>query len=124
MMDEEKETYNYEDLVVWQLAMDLTEEIYLKSRCFPREEIYGLTSQLRRAVSSIPLNISEGQGRGSGKDFRRFLVIARSSAHEVNTALQICLRLGYVKEKEYSKFREKIVRITKMISGLIVSLGK
>lgn len=119
----EKETYNYEDLLVWQKSMDLVERICLRVRSFPSVELYGLTSQLRRAVTSIPLNIAEGQGRGSSKDFRRFLIISRGSAYEVNTILQICLRLRYIDDCEYGYFRKEIISITKMISGLIKSLN-
>jgi len=104
--------------------MDLVEKVYLKIRTFPSIELYGLASQLRRAVTSIPLNIAEGQGRGSSKDFKRFLIIGRGSAYEVNTVLQICLRLGYINDDEYDIFRKEIVSITKMISGLIKSLGQ
>jgi len=131
---DEKKTYNYEDLLVWsstdmtlvspQKSMDLVERVYLKTKTFPSDELYGLTSQLRRAVTSIPLNIAEGQGRGSSKDFKRFLIVSRGSAYEVNTILQICLRLKYVNDEEYGDFREDIIQITKMISGLIKSLGK
>lgn len=122
-MEEKKDdVYDYEKLIVWQKAMDLVEEIYLRSRDFPKEEVYGLTSQLRRAATSAPLNISEGQVRGSNKEFRRFLLIAKGSACEVNTILQICLRMNYIKEDEYLEFRKKIVQITRMISGLIRSL--
>ena len=130
---DEKKSYNYEDLLVWssadmtlvspQKSMDLVEKVYLKIRSFPSSELYGLTSQLRRAVTSIPLNIAEGQGRGSSKDFKRFLIISRGSAYEVNTILQICLRLGYINDEEYGNFRKEIIGITKMISGLVKSLG-
>ena len=120
---EKKKSYNYEDLLVWQKSMDLVERVYSVAKIFPSEELYGLTSQLRRAVTSIPLNISEGHGRGSGKDFKRFLLVARGSAYEVNTILQICLRLGYIGDDEYVKFREEISEITRMISGLMRSLG-
>jgi four helix bundle protein len=120
---EEKESYNYEDLLVWQKAMDLAESVYLKTRSFPKEELYGLTSQLRRAVLSIPLNIAEGQGRGSENDFRRFLLISRGSAYEMNSILQMCVRLGFINEGEYRGFRIEVISITKMISGLMRSLG-
>src|SRR3989344_2517256 len=118
----EKQTYNYEDLVVWQKAMELTEEIYRLTKDFPREELYGLTSQLRRAAFSIPLNISEGQGRKSRKEFTQFLLIARGSAYELNTALQIAVRLQYFGVSDYQKLRQRIGEITRMISGLINSL--
>ena len=66
--------------------------------------------------------MSEGKGEGSAKDFRRFLLISRGSAYEVNSILQVCVRLGYIGEENYKKFREEIVCITKMISGLVKSL--
>lgn len=112
---------NYERLEVWQKAMDLVDDVYLIIKRLPKEELYGLTGQLRRAVVSIPLNIAEGQIRG-GKEFGRFLNIARGSAHEVNCILQICLRQKYIGEDEYLGFREKILRVSRMISGLIKSL--
>jgi four helix bundle protein len=74
---------NYQDLIVWQKAMDLVEEVYKASRSFPREETYGLTSQIRRAAVSIPSNIAEGQGRRTTADFLRHLSIAYGSLREV-----------------------------------------
>lgn len=76
--------------------MDLVEAVYRVSACFPREEIYGLTSQLRRAAVSIPSNIAEGQGRGSAKEFAYFLRVAQGSLQEVETQLHLARRLGYV----------------------------
>ena len=114
---------SYEDLLVWQKSMDLVEEIYSMTKNFPSEELYGLTSQLRGAVVSIPLNIAEGQGKRTGKDFARFLFISRGSAYEVDVILQICLRLGYIGDGECRELKERIVEIGKMLSGLIKSLG-
>ncbi len=118
----EDDISNYEKLIVWQKAMDLVEGVYLNSQNFPKSEKYALVDQLKRAVTSIPLNIAEGQTKGSKKDFRRFLLIARGSTHEVNCILQIALRLGYIKEENYLKFRKDVLEISKMISGLIGSL--
>lgn len=118
----EKGTYNYEDLIVWKKGMDLVERVYSNTKNFPKDERYGLTDQVRRAVTSIVLNIAEGQGKGTKKDFRKFLIISRGSAYEVNTILQICMRLGYIGEENYKSFRADIVEITRMISGLIKSL--
>ena len=118
----EKESYNYEDLIVWQKAMGLVEEIYRLTQHFPREELYGLTSQVRRAAFSVPLNISEGQGRKSKKEFTQFLLIARGSIYELNTALLIAERLRYVSKEDYQKLRQRISEITRMTSGLISSL--
>ena len=114
-----KETHNFENLIVWQKSVDLTEEIYFLTKNFPREELYGLTSQMRRAAFSIPLNISEGQGRKSKKEFTQFLLIARGSAYELTTALLISLRLHYLSEENYNQLRQKIRDIIKLLNGLI-----
>ena len=113
------EKSNYENLLVWQKAMNLVEQVYFKTRMFPKEELYGITSQLRRAVLSIPLNIAEGQGRGSKKEFRRFLFISRGSAYETSTIFQVCLGLKYISQKEYQEFYCEVNQIIKMLGGLI-----
>src|ERR1041385_1021104 len=83
---------NYQELIVWQRAMDLVEEVYRISRGFPREEVYGLTSQIRRASVSIPSNIAEGQGRRTTPDFVKHLSIAYGSLREVETQALIAHR--------------------------------
>ena len=85
---------NYQELIVWQKAMDLVEDVYKSSRDFPREEIYALTSQIRRAAVSIPSNIAEGQGRRTTLDFLRHLSIAYGSLREVETQILIAGRRG------------------------------
>jgi four helix bundle protein len=85
---------SYRDLQVWQKSMELTESVYHLTRSFPREEMFGLTSQLRRCAVSIPSNIAEGQGRLNTREFRQFLGIARGSVWEVQTQLEIARRLG------------------------------
>jgi four helix bundle protein len=84
---------NYKDLIAWQKAMDLVEMVYKATGQFPKEELYGLTNQLRRAVISIPSNIAEGQGRNSRNDFKRFLLISYGSLREVETQILIAERL-------------------------------
>ena len=84
---------NYRDLIAWQKAMDLVEMVYKVTGQIPREELYGLTNQLRRAVVSIPSNIAEGQGRNSTNDFKRFLIISHGSLREVETQILIAERL-------------------------------
>ncbi len=115
---------NYENLLVWQKAMDLVERVYFKTRVFPKDELYGITSQLRRAIISIPLNIAEGQGRESKKEFRRFLFISRGSAYETSTIFQMCLRLKYISQEEYQEFYCEINQIIKMLGGLIKRMEK
>jgi len=87
---------NYRDLIAWQKGMDLVEEIYGITKTFPKDEIYGLTPQIRRAVISIPSNIAEGEGRTSKKEFLNFLSIAYGSLREVETQILISERLQYI----------------------------
>ena len=91
---------NYRELIVWQKAMDLVTEVYCLTRLFPREELYGLTNQIRRAVVSIPSNIAEGQARKSTAEFRNFLSIAQGSRAEVDTQILIAIRLQYLTETQ------------------------
>ncbi len=91
---------NYEELIVWQKAMTLTEEIYRIVKFLPKEELFGLSDQMRRAAVSIPSNIAEGHGRDTNGDFRRFLLIARGSLMELETQIEVCKRLHYISEKE------------------------
>jgi four helix bundle protein len=85
----------FRDLLVWQRSMELTLEVYRCTQGFPREEVYGLTSQMRRSAVSIPSNIAEGQGRGSDREFSRFLDIARGSLCELQTQLEIARSLDF-----------------------------
>jgi four helix bundle protein len=89
---------DYRELLVWQKAMDLVEQIYRITAHFPREEIYGLTGQLRRAAVSVPSNIAEGHGRRSPRELLKFLAIANGSLKEAETQLFIAQRLGYIDE--------------------------
>ena len=101
---------NYKELIVWQKAMDLVEEVYTASRSFPREEIYGLTSQLRRAAVSIPSNIAAGQGRRTTADFLRHLSIAYGSLREVETQILIATRLHYLAPANVRALRRSLMR--------------
>lgn len=111
-----------EDLIVWQKAMDLTEEIYRLVKFLPREETYALSDQMRRAVISIPSNIAEGQGRNSNKEFTNFLSIARGSLAELKTQLQICLRLKYLSESESEYALNLCIEIYKILNTFISKL--
>jgi len=91
---------NYRELIVWQKAMDLVEEAYRLTRLLPRDELYGLTNQIRRAAVSIPSNIAEGNSRHTTQDYIRFLSIARGSKSEVETQLEICVRLKYLSKDQ------------------------
>ena len=89
----------HKDLQIWQRSMDLVENIYIKTKGFPQAEVYGLTSQIRRSVVSIPSNIAEGAARQSNKEFIQFLYIALGSLSETETLLMIAERLGYMKDE-------------------------
>lgn len=114
---------SYQDLKVWGKSMELVEVIYQLTMDFPREEIYGLTSQIRRCAVSIPSNIAEGSQRRSNKDFSYFLRIARGSSAELETQLLIADRLGYIKnDLKLRKGNDLLTEVRKMLSGLHASL--
>ena len=93
----------YRKLIVWQRADNLAYEIYLKTQNFPREEIYGITSQMRRATLSVAINIVEGTGRQGKKELKRFISIALGSIAEVEYLLAFSLKIGYLKKDIYEK---------------------
>ncbi|MBE0499763.1 MAG: four helix bundle protein [Campylobacterales bacterium] len=108
---------NHMDLDVWKKAMHLVEKIYRLSSSFPKEELYGLTSQIRRASVSIPSNIAEGASRNGNKEFIQFLYISLGSTSEVETQLMIANRLNFIDSIDQEL--EEITTIKKMINGLI-----
>lgn len=112
----------FKELKVWQKAIDLVTETYLKSKGFPKEEIYGLTSQLRRSSVSIPSNIAEGCGRRTSKDFFNFLGIALGSAFEFETQLIICNNLKLIEEADFKYLENEIQHIQNMIIKLQTTL--
>jgi four helix bundle protein len=114
----------YRDLETWQKAMDMVQEVYEATRDFPKEEIYGLRSQIRRASVSIPSNIAEGQGRESVKDFLRHLSIAYGSLCEAETQIVIAGRLGYIKADASDKLMLRAGEVGRLINGLTISLSK
>lgn len=116
------EIRSYRDLVVWQKGMVLVTEIYRESRKFPREEIYGLTSQMRRSVVSIPCNIAEGHGRTTRKDYVRFVDIALGSLSELETQLEIARNLDYLENGPYESLQERCRELERMLSSLIRKL--
>src|SRR6266704_3485421 len=91
---------HYRDLIAWQKSMDLVEDVYRLTRVFPREELYGLTNQLRRAAVSIPSNIAEGQTRSHVKEFLQFLSMAQGSLAEVQTQIELAGRLRYLSPEQ------------------------
>lgn len=110
---------SHKNLDVYKLSKELVKEIYILTSKFPKDEIYGLTNQLRRASISVPSNIAEGMSRESNKDINRFLVIARSSLVEIDTQIEIALSLNYLHDEDITKLEEFIIRVFQMLSKLI-----
>jgi len=115
---------NYQDLIAWQRAMDLVEKVYALTQRFPKEEVFGLTAQLRRAVVSVPSNIAEGEGRKSKPEFVRFLSIAHGSLREVETQLLIAVRLHFITADDATEAQDLCGETGRLINGLINSLRK
>ena len=113
---------SYQDLEVWQMAMDLVEDCYRLTRQFPREEQYGLTSQIRRAAVSIPANIAEGYGRDMTGSFIQFLRVAQGSVRELETHLLLSGRLEFISREDLAKPLGLAERISKMLRSLIRKL--
>lgn len=115
--------FNFEKLEVYQEAINFASGIYELTKKFPRDEIYGITNQIRRAAVSISLNIAEGSAR-SKKEFGRFLSITKGSIYECVPLLQISLKQGYVSKDSYADYYEWCTKLSKMISGLIKSMNQ
>lgn len=113
---------DYKDLIVWQKSMDLVEEIYRLVKKLPKDELFALSSQMRRAVVSIPSNIAEGNSRNSNKEYIHFLSVARGSKSEIETQLHICVRLNYIKQSETEKAFLLCDEIGRMINSIIKKL--
>lgn len=113
---------NFKELLVWQKSINFVTEIYELTNDFPKNEMCGLTSQIRRASISIPSNIAEGNSRISVPDYLQFLKIARGSCAEVETQLIIAQNLKFLSEEHYLKLNQDIIEISKMLNGLINSL--
>lgn len=118
MREAADECFSYERLRVWQKAVEFAGTIYTVTRSFPREELFGLTNQLRRAGVSIAANIAEGVSRTSGKDQSRFFEIAFGSLNEVATMLYIAQGQGFINDDQFSLIRSEIADIGRMLSGL------
>jgi len=102
--------------------MALVKLIYLETRLFPKEEIFGLTSQMRRAAVSIPCNIAEGQGRASKKEFKQFIAISRGSVLELQTQLQLAAELGFMSAEKTTVLIDRTEELLRMLNALMKSL--
>jgi four helix bundle protein len=115
---------SYKDLETWQKAIELVEVVYKETKAFPKEEIYGLSSQMRRAAVSVPSNIAEGQGRDSTNEFLRHLSIAYGSLCELQTQAIISYKLNYMAPEAYERFEDMAARVARLINGLANSLRR
>jgi four helix bundle protein len=113
---------NYRELEVWEKSHKLTVDLYRLSRAFPKEELYGLTSQLRRAAVSIGANLAEGCGRRTGAELARFVRIAMGSASELDCHLLLCRELELITIAEYERQSKELIRVRKMLCGLLTSI--
>ena len=109
----------FEDLHAWRLAMALVVDVYQQTLAWPKDERFGLTSQIRRAATSIPSNIAEGEGRASDREFIMFLNYARGSLYEVQTQVKVARRLNFLTESAARALEEQTTELGKVLNGLI-----
>jgi four helix bundle protein len=112
----------YQDLVVWQRGMELAAECYELTRQFPKTEMYGMVSQIRRSAASVPANIAEGYGRGSRRQYLQFLQIAQGSLYELETHLLLAKKVKLTSSESAASSLGKCVEVSKLLRGLIVAL--
>ncbi len=115
---------SYQDLEVWQKAMELAEEVYRITKDFPKEELFGLTSQMRRAATSVPANIAEGWARRGTKEFLQFLNIASGSLRELETYILLAERIGIVKQARTHALLQTLEILSKQMVNLQRSLSQ
>jgi four helix bundle protein len=118
MSEEKKKSRSFRDLDVWNISIDFAKDLYQLSNRFPPDELYGLTSQVRRAAVSIPSNIAEGQSRNSPKEFKQFLFIALGSLGEIETQLIIANKIEYLSSDNLNSWVARIDTIRKMLKAL------
>lgn len=116
------EIRDFKDLIIWQKGMDIAEQYYCLTKSFPKEELYGMIQQVRKASASIPANIAEGYGRRSKGDYARFLNISQGSTNELETHLILCQRVGLCEEKDIKPIIFLLQEETRMIASLIKKL--
>lgn len=117
-------TDSHKDLIAWQKAMALVTDVYASTAAFPRQEIYGLTNQLRRAAVSVPSNIAEGKGRLSKREYVQFLSRARGSLLELDTQLHIARNLGYLTETNFHRLSATAEEVGRVLNGLLSAIVK
>ena len=122
-MSENSPIKSHRDLIVWQKAVKLVVMLYDLTKGFPKEETYGLISQIRRAATSIPANIAEGQGRRLKGEYQHFLGNARGSLWELDTHIEVSFLLGFITEPQYQATRAQMDEIGRMLNGLMRSIS-
>ena len=115
---------SFRDLRVWQAGMELVEQVYLLTQSFPRQEIYGLTSQIQRAAVSVPSNIAEGHTREHSKEFLHHLSMAQASLAELETQLEIAARLKYLSQEQLEQILQRVTALGKQLYALRNALIK
>jgi four helix bundle protein len=118
------EVRSYKDLVAWQKSMDLVTAVYRASQGFPKEEIFGLVSQIRRSAVSVPSNIAEGHARTSRKEFQYFLSNAGGSLAELETQLTIAHQLAYIDETGINQLLDRLGEVGRILNGLLTALKR
>ena len=113
---------SFRELKVWQKSHSITLDLYKATASFPKHELYGLTSQLRRSAASVPQNVAEGCGRGSGLDFARFLQIALGSASETEYHILLAADLGYFDASLARQLEDRVIEVKRMLSSLILKV--
>ncbi len=119
---ESKKIESFKDLFVWQKGIEIVNNIYKATKNFPKDELYCLTSQIRRAAISIPANIAEGWGRGTTKNYIQFLEISRGSLYELNTLIIISFNQDYISQENCNEMENTINEIGRMLNALISKL--
>ncbi len=114
--------HNFRELKIWQRSMDLAEVVYKMTLSFPKEEIYGLSSQLKRCAVSVPSNIPEGAGRASNKQFKHFLEFSMGSCNEIQTQTELAGRFNYISNEIRTQILDESIQVYKMILGFYNSL--
>lgn len=115
---------SYKDLLAWQKAMDLVELVYELTRQFPREELFGLATSLRRAAVSIPSKIADGHERDNTREFIHYLSVARGALSEVETQIEVAKRLAYINEEQQAEFTRLASDTGKIVNGLMNSMER
>jgi four helix bundle protein len=113
---------SHKDLDVWRVAVELAVEVYEVTKNFPKDELYGMTAQMRRAAVSIPSNIAEGAARQGDKEFVQFLHVALGSASELDTQLEIAMRVNLTTKESLEGLQSTVARVNQMLRGLVRSL--